>query len=97
MSAKAGVAAAGAETSPDAPPRPPSSKARPGPERPVPEDAQDVDLRLVIDEAGEPAQHLYTVLDRRTGKIVNQFRRGEMLRRVEQGRYLAGDGVSVKA
>jgi hypothetical protein len=97
MSAKAGVAAAGAETSPDAPPRTPSSKARQGSEPPAPEEALGADLRLVIDEAGEPAQHLYTVLDRRTGKIVHQFRRGEMLRRVEQGRYLAGDGVSVKA
>jgi hypothetical protein len=96
MSAKPGVAAAGAETSPDAPPRkPPNAQpaARPaGPEEPAP-----ADLRLVIDEDGEPAQHLYTVLDRRTGKIVNQFRRGEMARRAELGSYAAGDGVSVKA
>jgi len=96
MSAKPGVAAAGAETNPDAPHRTPP-KARPAARPHAPEEPASADLRLVIDEDGEPAQHLYTVVDRRTGKIIHQFRRGEMQRRVELGRYIAGDGVSVKA
>lgn len=54
------------------------------------EPAPNADLRLIIEDTGEPGACVYTVLDRRTGRIVNQLPREEVLRLREQDDYAAG-------
>ena len=48
------------------------------------------DLRLIIEEAGETGQYVYTVVDRRTGKVISRLPRDEILRLREQAGYSAG-------
>jgi len=42
--------------------------------------ANPADLRLIIEEAGTPGNYVYTVVDQRTGQIVSQLPRDELLR-----------------
>ena len=55
-----------------------------------PEASQAADLRLVIEETGEPGQFVYTIIDRRTGRIVSRRARDEVLRLREDDGYAAG-------
>ena len=48
------------------------------------------DLRLIIEEAGAPGHYVYTVIDQRTGKIVSQLPRDDVLRLKEKTNYAAG-------
>jgi len=49
------------------------------------------DLRLIIEESGEGEGHyVYTVVDRRTGKVVSRLPREQVLRLREQAGYSAG-------
>jgi hypothetical protein len=96
MSGKVGLPAAGADA-PGQAPRRSVPKVRPVPQVESTEETSDADLRLIIEETGDPVELVYTLVDRKTGQIVKQFRREEMLRRQELGDYAAGDGFSVKA
>ncbi len=48
------------------------------------------DLRLIIEESGEAGRYIYTLLDRRTGKIVSQLPREHVLKLKDQSDYAAG-------
>ena len=96
MSGKVGLPAAGADA-PGQAPRRAVPKVRPVPRGDSFEETSDADLRLIIEETGDPVELVYTIVDRKTGQIVRRFRREEMLRRQESGAYAAGDGFSVKA
>jgi flagellar protein FlaG len=61
------------------------------------ESAQGADLRLVIEEAGEPGQFIYTIIDRRTGRVVSRRARDEVLRMREDDGYAAGTLFDSKA
>jgi flagellar protein FlaG len=54
------------------------------------EAAQAADLRLVIEETGEPGQFIYMIIDRRTGRIVSRRARDEVLRLRDDESYAAG-------
>ncbi len=62
------------------------------PIRPISALASDdhADLRLIIEEAGDTGQYVYTVVDRRTGKVLSRLPRDEILRLREQAGYSAG-------
>ena len=55
------------------------------------------DLRLIIEEAGEPGNYVYTIVDQRTGKIVSQLPRDEVIRLKEQANYASGSVFNGKA
>ena len=55
------------------------------------------DLRLIIDEVGSPGNYLYTVMDQRTGKILSQFPREQLIRLKEEENYTAGSVFNGKA
>jgi len=61
------------------------------------EPAQAADLRLVIEEGGEPGQFVYTIIDRRTGRIVSRRARDEILKMREDDGYAAGSLFDSKA
>jgi hypothetical protein len=48
------------------------------------------DLRLIIEESGVEGHYVYTVMDRRTGKVISRLPRDEVLRLREQAGYEAG-------
>src|SRR4051812_25768169 len=54
------------------------------------ESAGEADLRLIIEEAGDTGQYVYTVVDRRTGKVVSRLPREDILRLREQADYSTG-------
>jgi flagellar protein FlaG len=55
------------------------------------------DLRLIIEEAGEPGNYVYTIVDQRTGRIVSQLPRDEVLRLRDQANYASGTVFNGKA
>ena len=55
------------------------------------------DLRLIIDEVGSTGDYLYTVKDQRTGKILSQLQREQLIRLREQPDYTAGALFNGKA
>ncbi len=57
----------------------------------------DADLRLIIEETDEQGQYVYTIVDRRTGRVVSRLPRDEVLRLREKSDYSAGDVFDVKA
>jgi flagellar protein FlaG len=52
--------------------------------------ADHADLRLIIEETGAPGQYVYTIVDRRSGRIVSQLPREDVLKLREQSDYAAG-------
>jgi flagellar protein FlaG len=52
--------------------------------------AEHSDLRLIIEESGEPGHYVYTIVDRRSGRIVSQLPRDEVLKLGERKTYSAG-------
>lgn len=57
----------------------------------APEPRQDlVDLRLVIEEAGESGTFVYKTVDRRTGEVISQIPREEVLKLHQAEEYQAG-------
>ena len=62
------------------------------PVRPVPpaDSGDEADLRLIIEETGEDGEMVYTIVDRRTGRVVSQLSREEVLRLKEKSTYTAG-------
>ena len=69
------------------------------PVRPVdsPEATDQPDLRLIIEESEEAGGFVYTIVDRRTGKIVSRLSREELLRLREKSTYAAGAVFDGKA
>ena len=65
-------------------------------ERPVPtKDAAD--LRLIIEEDPASGTYIYKTIDRRTGEVVQQFPRQEILKLREETGYVAGVVIRAKA
>jgi flagellar protein FlaG len=65
-------------------------------ERPVPtKDAAD--LRLIIEEDQASGTYIYKTINRRTGEVVQQFPRQEILRLREETGYVAGVVIRTKA
>ena len=61
------------------------------------EAADQPDLRLIIEESEEAGGFVYTIVDRRTGKIVRRLSREEVLRLREKSNYTAGAVFDGKA
>lgn len=57
----------------------------------------EADLRLVIEEDEASGSYVYKTIDRRTGEVVAQLPRDEMLRRGGEGDYAAGDVIRARA
>lgn len=81
------------ELAPVAPARPPQEPAR-APDTSV---APELDLRLVIEEAGIAGEFVYKTIDRRSGEVVLQLPREEVLRLREADSYEAGDLIATQA
>ncbi len=62
-----------------------------------PEGADQPDLRLMIEESAEAGGYVYTIVDRRTGKLVRRLSREEVLRLKEKSNYAAGAVFDGKA
>lgn len=56
----------------------------------------EADLRLIIEE-GEAGEYVYTIVDRRTGRIISRLSREELLRLREKSNYTAGTVFDGKA
>jgi flagellar protein FlaG len=63
---------------------------------PPPPQAVNPDLRLIIEEDGGPGSYVYKTIDRRTGEVVNQFPREEILRIRHSADYKAGKVVKAE-
>lgn len=55
------------------------------------------DLRLVIEENPQAGTFVYKTIDRRTGEVVAQVPREEVLRMRESPDYMAGDVIRTEA
>lgn len=71
----------------DAPRTIPSAPAEPGP----------ADYRLVIEEVPGAHTFVYKTLDRRTGEVVSQAPREEVLKLRDRDDYQAGDLIATRA
>jgi flagellar protein FlaG len=56
-----------------------------------------VDMRLVIEEDKASGSYVYKTVDRRTGKVIQQLPRDQLLTLRDQLDYEAGDVVRAKA
>lgn len=55
------------------------------------------DVRLVIEESDQAGSYVYKTLDRRTGEVLQQFPREELLRLREAESYQSGAVISTRA
>ena len=85
MSVRVNPTAPAADMAPISPVAP---AARSAPAAPQPVEYPDV--RLVIEESDHPGSYLYKTLDRRTGEVLQQFPREELLKLREEEGYEAG-------
>ena len=58
---------------------------------------QNADLRLVIEEDQQSGTFIYKTLDRRTGEVVKQFPREEVVRLKEAPGYVPGDVIDSRS
>ena len=58
---------------------------------------QNADLRLVIEEDQHSGTFIYKTLDRRTGEVVKQFPREEVVRLKETPDYAPGDVIDSRS
>ncbi len=58
---------------------------------------EQADLRLIIEEAPDHGAYVYKTVDRRTGEVVSQIPREEVLKLREDPDYEVGDVVSARA
>ena len=97
MSGKANIAAANTDPLIGPVARAADSEIKPvAPVQPA-ESTGDSDLRLIIEETDEAGHYVYTIVDRRTGRVVSRLARDEVLRQREKSDYAAGDVFDVKA
>lgn len=74
----------------------PAPKPAPAPEPSVqPPPSPEPDLRLVIEERN--GTFVYKTIDRRTGEVVLQLPREDVVRMREEEAYSAGDVISAQA
>lgn len=73
----------------------PSSGPAAGPSQ-TPED-DPADFRLVIEEDKAAGSFVYKTIDRRTGEVVSQLPREQILRLREAFNYVAGDVIKTRA
>ena len=73
-----------------------STEAAP-PAQAAPQELAQPDLRLVIEEDGSSGRFIYKTLDRRTGEIVHQYPREDVLKLGEGDGYKAGRIISATA
>lgn len=57
---------------------------------------QPGDLRLVIEEDPETGTYVYKTIDRRSGEVIQQLPRNEVLRLREEAGYVAGMVIRTK-
>ena len=65
--------------------------------KPAPVGPDPMDLRLVIEEDQASGSYVYKTVDRRTGEIIMQLPRAEVLRMRSEVLYQAGRVISTKA
>lgn len=58
---------------------------------------EPVDLRLIIEEDQASGSYVYKTVNRRTGEVVLQLPRAEVLRMREEADYAAGSVIRTKA
>lgn len=75
----------------------PVGDVAPPPPQPRAENGDPSDYRLVIEEHQASGSFVYKTLDRRTGEVVSQFPREEMLRMATDVDYEAGTVIATKA
>ena len=63
----------------------------------APAAAEEADVRLVIEEDEASGSYVYTVVNRRTGEILQRLRREQMLQLGEDADYHAGGVIRTKA
>jgi flagellar protein FlaG len=63
----------------------------------LPAQGEEADLRLVIEEDQVSGSYVYKTVNRRTGEIVQQFPREEVLRKGARAEYHAGEVIRTKA
>lgn len=84
---------------PSAAPAPPANQPAPAP-APAPAvvtGPDPADMRLVIDRDPSTGSYVYKTVNRRTGEVVQQLPRAEVLKMRHGADYSAGDVVSTKA
>lgn len=74
-------------------PVPPAAQSTP----PYSPPADQPDVRLVIEESDQPGSYIYKTLDRRTGEVLQQFPREQLLRLRDKEDYQSGAVVSTHA
>ena len=74
----------------------PTSRVSPSMAVDSPEATDESDMRLIIEEA-EDGGVVYTIVDRRTGKVVSRMSREEVLRLRQKSGYAAGAVFDGKA
>ena len=75
-------------------PATPAQKGRGGRAAQTPD---PVDLRLVIEEDQASGSYIYKTVNRRTGEVIQQLPRAEILRMREETSYAAGAVIRTKA
>lgn len=85
------TADAGSNQAPTPPQTPPAS-----PSAPTPLDVQS-DLRLVIEEDKAAGSYVYVTVDPRTGKVVSQIPREEVLRMKDAAGYKPGSVINSRS
>ena len=97
MSGKVVLSTPGADSRFGSSPRNAEAEPKAAKPRPSSDDAVEADLRLIIEETGESGDYQYTIVDRRTGKVVSRLQRDEILRLRDQASYAAGAVFDGKA
>lgn len=72
----------------------PPAAVRPAPTPPA---AVAADLRLIIEPNANGQGYIYKTLDRRTGEVVQQFPRDQVVRMRDEARYRAGLVIDSRA
>ena len=55
------------------------------------------DVRLIIEEDEKTGSFVYKTMDRRTGQVIQQFPREEILRLKQEQQYIAGAVIDARA
>jgi len=85
---------AGPSTAPTSSSPPPAKASEPPP---VPAGPDQFDMRLVIEQDQASGSYVYKTIDRRTGEVLQQLPRAEVLKMHEGPQYAAGAVVRVQA
>jgi flagellar protein FlaG len=59
--------------------------------------ADQPDVRLIIEEDATTGSYVYKTMDRRTGEVIQQFPREQILRLQQDTKYTAGALVNARA